>query len=554
MPEPLKPGSLYHFLREYSEHLIRLDDFPRADRTLGGAIGWCPVLLSKLVLLMGHHGWSERETVRRARMDMQVKACLGLGLEQAGPSQPTLSRHVNRMQELGLVDVYQRRLEELLEVMGLISAFEAVLVDTVPIHGAGQQLDSYNLLAGALTHGLRALAKAERRSLEDVAAELDMRAYLARSVKGQFDIDWSDESARIAFLGTLVADARRVLKRLDESRTRQDGDDDQEPPSASQLADARAAIVDIIEHDVAFDDSGEVQGIRQQPAGDRRISLTDPDMRHGRKSASRLIVGFKAQIVATLLYGFILTTKVIKANRHDGADLPNLVGDLKERGYRPDWWSGDTAYGTIDNHRHFREQSCGELVAKIHRPTNGGRFTKDMFEYSFESRMLTCPMGQSISPTKWKKVHGKKGLLFEFDEHRCRTCPRRKQCVSPQAKISRRSVFIVEDDERLIREHLAKRKQPEFRQRLRQRVGVEHAIAGFAQCGGKQARRFGIDNVSFDVKVSAFTYNLRRLGSLLRKHETLQSRLAEAVGSLLRFIRAGVLRRLILRRLANMAF
>ena len=37
-------------------------------------------------------------------------------------------------------------------------------------------------------------------------------------------------------------------------------------------------------------------------------------------------------------------------------------------------------------------------------------------------------------------------------------------------------------------------------------------IAGLAQCGGKQAHRMGMDNVSFDETLSALAYNLRRLG------------------------------------------
>ncbi len=98
----------------------------------------------------------------------------------------------------------------------------------------------------------------------------------------------------------------------------------------------------------------------------------------------------------------------------------------------------------------------------------------------------------------------------------------------------RRSVFIIDDDERLIREHLEKRKTEQFRDRLSKRVGVEHAIAGFAQCGGKQARRFGIESVGFDANLSAFTYNLRRLGSLLRKNDILSAKLNQVIAAFCR--------------------
>ena len=501
-PEPFEVGSLYHVLYEYGDYLIRREDFPVVDPALGGNPGWCQVLLSKLVLLRQRHGWSEREAVRRARMDMQTKACLGLGLEQNGPSQPTLSRHERLMQELALDEVYEQRFAELLEALGLLSRTEPVLVDSVPIHGAGQQLDSYNLLAGAIRQGLRALASTRGESLEKLAERLKMQGYIGRSAKGRFDVDWEKESSRVEFLARLVADARRVQDLLkqesDKPRAGDIDDENRDSPSGSfdssdevetkgsegeksPLEDAERTIDEIIEHDVEVGEDGHVQGLRQRPAGDRRISLTDPDMRHGRKSAANLFAGYKAQIVATLVYGFILTIKSIFGNRHDGEDLPDLVEEVHERGYEPDWWGADHAYGTIANHRYFRDNECGELIARMARPTNGGRFTKDMFEYDFDAHVLTCPAGQVHATPRFVTLHGRRGRRFEFSPEQCGTCPLREQCVSQKAKPQRRSVFIVDDDERLIRDHLQERETPEFRARLGQRIAVEHAIAGFAQ-------------------------------------------------------------------------
>ena len=543
-PQPFAVGSIYQVLHEYADYLIRADDFPSADPALGGnPDGWCVVLLTKLVLLQKHHGWSEREAVRRARVDMEVKACLELGLEQTGPSQPTLSRHTRRMQELGLDEVYLQRMTDLLLALELVSRDEAVLVDSVPIHGAGQELDSYNLLAGSVRKGLRALARVQGRTAKELATEHDLQAYLDRSIKGSFAIDWSDESARVAVLAQLVADARRVRQLLEEAGAapeRYDDDDDDEeedpPRQMTALEDAQATIEDIIEHDVELDDDGSVRGLRQVPGGDRRISLTDPDMRHGRKSASRLIAGFKAQIVATLVYGFILVARVIAANRHDGSDLPELMQDVQALGLTPAWCGGDHAYGTIANHRHFRDSERGELIARMPRPDNGGRFTKDQFDYDFQNHVLTCPAGQKATLPLWATIHGRKGRRFVFTDEQCGSCPYRQQCVSPKAKRQRRSVFIIDDDEHLIREHLQTRETQEFRGRLAKRVRVEHAIAGFAQCGGKQARRFGIENVAFDANLSALTYNLRRLNSLLHASPALKVRMDELVAAFCRLV------------------
>ena len=100
--------------------MVRVSDFPESPREQGGADAYCPVLLSKLVLLQRHHSWTDRETVHRARCDMAVKAVLGLGLEQDGPSQPTLCRHRNKMQQRQLEQVYMERLVGLLRTLDLV--------------------------------------------------------------------------------------------------------------------------------------------------------------------------------------------------------------------------------------------------------------------------------------------------------------------------------------------------------------------------------------------------------------------------------------------------
>lgn len=150
---------MFDVLARFGDVVIHQSNFPSTDSTLGGQSGWCVVQLSKLVILQQHHDWSDRETIRRGTKDMEVKACLGLGIEQCGPSQSTLCRHRQWMQDLGLTERCQERFNTLLRAVGLLRDDEPVLIDSVPIHGARQVLDSYNLLAGSVRHGLQTLSK-----------------------------------------------------------------------------------------------------------------------------------------------------------------------------------------------------------------------------------------------------------------------------------------------------------------------------------------------------------------------------------------------------------
>lgn len=531
IPQPFEMGSIYDMVARFGPVLFKRSDFPSADSERGGTIGWCPIQLSALVVLQGHFGWSDRETVRRASMDMQVKACLGMGIEQSGPGQSTLVRHRQRMQEQGLDVAYLQRLQDILEALELIEDEEAVLIDSVPIDGAGQQLDTYNLLGRAVRSGLRLVARQRSRKVDDVARELGLEGYLDRSIKGRFEVDWTDEASRLRFLDQLVQDALRIRAEL---HTRQESDGHDEGSSDSGGADTAdvqqliEAIDDVIAHDIERDDQGKTAGIRDKAAGDRRISITDADMRHGRKSASELICGFKAQIVATVMYGFILIARVIKANEHDGNILPVLAKELEAQGATPAWWGGDHAYGTLANHAFFASGDHGELVARMPRPANGGRFTKDEFNYDFATQTLRCPAGQT-APWRWYKQRaGQKGRLFTFDNQACAGCPLRAQCVKDKSA-GGRTVFIIDEQERLIRTHLERRSQPEFVERLAHRSTVERVIAGFAQSSGKQARRMGIPDVQFDANLSALSYNLRRFGGLLKRNKDLAQRALQVV-------------------------
>lgn len=618
LPKPYEAGSLYDVLERYGELIIRRQDWPEASDAQGGTWAYCPVMMSKLVVMQRAGGWSDRETVHRATYDLSVKACLGLGVEQKGPSQSTLCRHREAMQSRELHEVYQLRFVRLLKTLELVDKQEAVMVDSVPVAGAGQVLDSYNLLAAGIRRTLRQVAEHQGQSPKEVARRLGLLDYDHRGIKGKLAVDWDSEEGPRQMLARLVADAVRLgaeVQRLLEVATpgteqgaapaSSQGEqsakqaepepqevaasdaaqesaptDDPRPvdgtsdaaggtqagagatsaspgttgspaalSGAEQLRQGAADLLSVIAHDVEFGPEGEIKGLLERAAGDRIISMTDPQMRHGRKSASVLIAGYKAQVVASLLYGFILMVKVFRANQHDGQNLPQILDGLRAMGLWPRKLIGDHAYGTLANHVEVQRRNAQdlihpqELVARMARPHNGGRFTKDQFEVDFLRRSLKCPAGQECLMTRWASRDGERGWEFEFPQVMCDACPQRAQCINPKAKGVGRTVFLVEQKERLIRAHLLRRQELDFIAILAERPAVERVIAGLAQCGGKTARRMGQDNVSFDETLSALAYNLRRLGSVLVKQPEVAARLASVRVVFLCLVLAVLLRR-----------
>lgn len=564
LPQPYPVGSFYDVLERFGGILIRASDFPAHHQEQGGSDAYCPVLLSKLVLLQRHHSWSDRETVHRARCDMAVKAALGLGLDQDGPSQPTLCRHRLKMQQRQLDQLYMERLLHLLRTLNLVQKDEAVAVDSMPIDGAGQVLDTYNLLGAGIRLALRRLGEHTGQGTAQVAKRLGMLVYLERSIKGNsgLGIDWESEQGRRALLEKLVQDALRLQQEMSQAAPvsakpepatdsgaaelpPEPADDggaaaapscgsdcpNAAPQAVSPLQQSCAQLEQILLHDVEFCADGKVLGIRQQAAGDRLISVTDPDMRHGRKSASVLIAGYKVQVVASVLLGFILLTRVMRANRPDGQALPRMLDALRARGFLPKAVLGDHAYGTLANHHDIQQRRQQgqhiELYARMPRPENGGRLTKDQFEVDFEKRQLRCPSGQLQPLSRYASRDGRSGWLFEFPAATCRSCPLQKQCVSPKSQDGARSVFVVPEDERLIRAHLVRRRELDFVAVLAERPVVERVQAGLVQCGAKTVHRVGLAAVDFDVALSALTHNLRRLGSLLKQRPELLAQLQQ---------------------------
>lgn len=553
--DPYEVGSFFWMLEHFGHLIIFRDDFPQADPALGGKPQWCPVLKSKLVLIQKKEQWSDRRAVEAVKTDLRVKATLGLGVESDSPGQATLSRHRQRMEELGLDKVYIERFQRLLEALELLELDEPVCVDSYPIEGAGQVKDTYNLLGDGIRKGISAVAGRAGVEPVEVARSLGLDEYLGRSIKGRADIDWSKPKERREFLARLVEDAQTVRRALQDGPTRPGGGEDGDttggnagaggaagpttPAGEPSGSDANCEAMDqalkkVIEDDIDFDENDRVEGILQRPAGDRFISLTDTDMRHGRKSKSKLIAGFKAQVVATAMAGWILLIKVIQANRHDGKDLPELIERADERGLWPASWAGDHAYGTLDNHvwvDQLDDDEHGpiELIARNARPPNGGRYIKDEFDIDWRERQLTCPTGQTTD-MRYATRRGEVGWEFEFDGQTCAQCPFRDQCINPRAKASSgRTVFVVPQKEKVLRRHLERRQEPEYLDKQARRFRVEQAIAGLAQCGGKEARRFGQEAVEFDVRISALSHNLRKLGRMVARDDRLRERLERVV-------------------------
>jgi transposase len=317
-----------------------------------------------------------------------------------------------------------------------------------------------------------------------VAEQAGAPQLAASSLKAALDLDWDDPAAREAALV-------QVLGLLDQV----------EALAAGQHGDAAAAAPVAVARQVRDQDvdlSGPAPSLRRGVARDRRISVEDPDMRHGRKSRSVLFDGFKRHVLRDLDTGLIPAVGITAANVPEAAVTGDIAADLEAAGMSLAELHIDRAYLSSALVRDRGPDLA--IFCKAWRVRNaGGRFAKDQFTPDFAAGRLTCPAGVSMPFEPGKTVR--------FPKDTCTACPLRQRCTASPAG---RSVSIHPDE--LLLTQLRKRQAtPAGRAELRERVKVEHALAHIGHWQGRRARYRGARKNLFDLRRVAVIHNLHVL-------------------------------------------
>ena len=314
-----------------------------------------------------------------------------------------------------------------------------------------------------------------------VAARAGVPQLAASSLKAALDADWDDPAARDAALA-------RVLGLLGQV----------EAFTASQYGDAAAAAAVAVAcqvRDQDVDVTGPVPALRRGVAKDRRISVEDSQMRHGRKSRSVLSGGYKRHILRDLDTGLVPAVGITPANAPEASVASDIAADLDAAGRHLSELHIDRAYLSSALVRDRGPDLA--IFCKAWRVRNtGGRFAKDQFTLDFAAGQLTCPAGVT-RPFQ-------AGTTVRFPAGTCVACPLRQRCTTSSHG---RSVSI-HPDETLLAELRRRQQDPDGRAKLRERVAVEHALAHIGHWQGRRARYLGTRKNLFDLRRVAVVHNL----------------------------------------------
>ena len=466
-----------------------------------------PSLLATALVLQTYDGVSDEEATRRAAYDLQWKVALGVEVDTKPFAKSTLQEFraqliVHEDQRL----LFQESLE-LAKRRGKLGRQRRlkVALDTTPILGRGAVKDTYNLLGDGIVQVLRVLAQqagivgGDRDGFVAWATEAGYGRYVGdTSLKGGAAIDWNDAAARQQLLGAIVADADRVLAQARVTR----GTLEAGSAEDTALVVAAGLLSRVLCQDVDRQETGPA--IRQGTAPDRLISLHDPAMRHGRKSASKRFDGHKGAVAVDTDEQLITAVDVLAGNAPDNADALDLVEQTEAAtGCAVEETYADCAYGDGETRQAFADAGR-TLHAKVPAMTNGDRFPKTAFTIDLDAGTCTCPGEQTT-----RELRGPAGgpQHFVFATATCAACPLHAQCVKgPGGR-----TIALHPQEAILRQARAFQASDAFDAVRRRRQAAEHRLARLVQLGLRQARYVGHPKVLFQLALAAAVANLTLL-------------------------------------------
>ena len=493
---------LLGFLRLHRHELFDAafqDDLAAMYRTTGaGKEARPPAMLAMAMLVQGYLGISDAEMIELTVLDLRVQMVLGcLGAEEPPFSQGALQEFRVR---LIAADLDRRLLERTVELARATKAFDPrklpktlrVAIDSSPLEGAGRVEDTFNLLAHAARKVVRCAADLLGWTEAKVCRQAGIPLLVESSLKRALDIDWNDAVEKADAIKTFT----RQLDALQSWIERQFPNDLAQPP----LKEPVETLVQIRTQDLEPDPTGAGARIRDGVTEDRRVSIADKEMRHGRKSKRKRFNGFKRHIAADVDRGLILACAITPANRPEDEAMPSLTVDMAHQGFDVDHLLIDRGYinSTLVDEVLARR---GKIVCKPWKSHNGSLFPKSAFTLNIRNRTIECPNGQ---------VHGFSfGTVVDFDPDVCDRCPLRAQCTTAEFG-NGRTVAIAENEQ--LQQRLRKQIQTAAgRGALRERTMIEHKLAHISQRQGNHARYVGVRKNTFDLRRASAIQNLETI-------------------------------------------
>jgi hypothetical protein len=501
-----KTRKFFVFLREHRHELLDADFQHLLARSYslepGGSEPVEAGLLALTTLLQAYSNVSDRDAVELTVMDKRWQMVLDcLGATQPPFSQGTLYNFRMRLIAHTLDKTLLDRTVALAEQTGGFGARQLrAALDSTPLFGASRVEDTLNLLGHALRKAVGLAAQELGTSAEMVVADAGLTLVGHSSLKAALDLDWGEPRARERALGLVLEEVARWQHWLARQQTLAT----EQPP----LKEVMETITQIVTQDTEPDPGGGPgrRRLKHHVAPDRRITIEDKDMRHGRKSSAKTFNGFKEHFVVDLDSKVIREVVVRPANEPEHEAVALLAAELEKA---PGLLQLDVDLGYMASPRIGQWAEQGVYIMARPWPCGGVLFTKHDFTFDFVHGTVTCPGGQRVPMSPGSTAH--------FPASACDVCPQRAQCTT--AKPGHGRTLTIREDESFQHKLRTTLRTKRGRAALRQRTAVEHAIAHQLAHQGRRARYTGLRKNQFDGRRHAAVSNLQVAARYAETHQ-----------------------------------
>lgn len=447
-----------------------------------------PEFMLRLCLLQYLYGDSDRQVIENARLNLAYKYFLGLAVDEDVPDDTTISYfRAKRLGEEMFREVFEQIVRQCVAA-GLVT-------------GKRQIVDSTHIEADAARNSLVGIVRICRRNvIQDVRrqnVEVSDRLGMAEPpIRKQDRFTRMDEG-----LEEELVQARKLL----------DGVTSELSQGALRPTPELARSLELLEKAVAD---------REDGAGDRLVSPSDPDARMGRKE-SKAWTGYKGHMVVEEESEIITAVETTPANCNDGPELPRLLQwQEKAVAVVPQELSGDKAYDSGANLEYLEAAKITGYISLTKKLNHWGTglFTVDDFKHDEVNNTLTCPAGCMAAHRRHATFHTDKskrnGSIFQFSPAQCNACGLKSKCHNGNRG---RAVAISYYDPyyRQMKERMASQTGEEA---YRNRYKIEHKVADLARyCGMRRCRYRGLSRARIHTLLAAIAANVKRMARLLWK-------------------------------------
>ena len=488
----IRKAKLFIWLRK-NRHLLFEEKFQEelAKIYKDSTVGLSPVPPAQLalaVILQAYTGVSDDEAIEAMVMDRRWQLVLDcLESEKAPFGKGTLVRfRAALMAKEGDRLLINQTVKLAQKIGGYSSRSLRGALDSSPLWGAARVEDTYNLLGHALRKALSVIANQQGTDLSEIASQAGGEMVASSSLKAALDLNWDDLNARTEALVKILETLNQVETWVAQQKMTEEKVSE---PVQESLKTARQ----IEQQDVEVTEVGDPK-LKKGVAKDRRISIEDPNMRHGRKSKTFKFDGYKRHLLKDLDSGLVRAVGVTPANAPEASVSKEIAFDLEEQEVILTELHIDRGYLNC----HWVKQRNEDLTifCKAWRVSNGNRFDKTAFILDWDNNLIRCPNGVSIP--------FEEGKTARFPKSDCQECPLKAQCTTS----ARGRSVSIHPDESLLQELRQRQLTSVGRGQLRQRVSVEHSLAHISRWQGNQARYLGTRKNLFDLRRTAVVHNL----------------------------------------------